>query len=94
VIGKYFSNTEWVKNRFPNIHKHPWTHGKSMKYVTLLLFIGTASPIPCDVFYVACGAKKYPTLLFWVTMVAARFVRYMYLGYGFKYFGDFFNKLI
>ena len=91
-LGRYFSNTKWVKRHFPNIHDHPWTKGRSRTYVTWLLFIGTASPIPCDVFYVACGAKKYPTWLFWVTMVAARFVRYVYLGYGFKYFGDLFDK--
>jgi len=93
-IGRYFSNTSWVKNHFPNIHEHPWTKGRSRTNVTWLLFIGTASPIPCDVFYVACGAKKYPTWLFWVTMVAARFVRYIYLGYGFKYFGQFFDRFI
>jgi len=60
----------------------------------MILFLGTASPIPCDVFYVACGAKHYPTLLFWVTMVLARFVRYLYLGYGFLYFRDFFDMFL
>ncbi len=90
LLGRYFGNTGWVKRRFPNIHHHPWTHGRSKKYVTALLFLGTASPIPCDVFYVACGAKRYPSLLFWLTMIAARFVRYCYLGYGFKYFHDWF----
>lgn len=45
----------------------------------------TASSIPCDAFYVACGVKRYPTMLFWSTMVAARFVRYYHMGYIFKY---------
>ncbi len=85
IVGKYFGESKWLKRKFPSVHKHPWTHGKSRWYVTLMLFVGTASPIPCDVFYVACGVKRYPTLLFWVTMVAARFVRYCYLGYIFKY---------
>ncbi|HUV29998.1 MAG TPA: alkaline phosphatase family protein [Acidobacteriota bacterium] len=85
-LGRYFADRPWVQKRFPNIRQHPWTRGKSKKYVTLILFLGTASPIPCDVLYVACGAKRFPALLFLVTMVAARFVRYVYLGYGFAYF--------
>jgi len=32
LLGKYFSKSDWVKKRFPNIHKHPWTHGRSRKY--------------------------------------------------------------
>lgn len=85
VLGKYFGESKWMRKKFPEINKHPWTNGKSRWYVTLMLFVGTASPLPCDVFYVACGVKRYPTLLFWTTMVAARFVRYCYLGYIFKY---------
>jgi len=85
IVGRYFGESNWLKKKFPSVHKHPWTNGKSRWYVTLMLFVGTASPIPCDIFYVACGVKRYPTLLFWVTMVAARFVRYCYLGYIFKY---------
>jgi len=94
MLGKYFGQSSWVKKRFPSVHKHPWTRGKSRWYVTLMLFLGTTSPIPCDVFYVACGVKRYPTLLFWVTMVAARFVRYCYLGYIFKYAPELFERFI
>jgi membrane protein YqaA with SNARE-associated domain len=85
AIGKYFGDSGWLKRKFPDVRKHPWTYGKSRFYVTLMLFLGTASPVPCDVLYVACGVKGYPTFLFWVTMVAARFVRYIYMGYIFKY---------
>jgi membrane protein YqaA with SNARE-associated domain len=56
--------------------------------VTGFLFLGTASPIPCDVFYAACGLKKFPWPLFWATMIGARFIRYWYLGYGFEFFKD------
>jgi membrane protein YqaA with SNARE-associated domain len=94
MLGKHYGGSAWIKKRFPNIRKHPWTHGKSRFYVTLMLFLGTASPIPCDVFYVACGVKRYPTVMFWVTMVLARFVRYCYLGYGFKYAPELFDKII
>jgi membrane protein YqaA with SNARE-associated domain len=87
-MGRFFGQTEWVKKRFPKVVKHPWTHGKSRFYTTLVLFLGTASPIPCDVLYVACGVKKYPSILFLITMTAARFVRYVYLGYFFKYSYD------
>ncbi|UCC43473.1 MAG: DedA family protein [Candidatus Zixiibacteriota bacterium] len=85
AVGRYFSNNAWVKRKFPAIRKHPWTHGKSKKYVTWVLFIGTASPIPCDVVYAACGAKRYPVLPFFLMMVSGRLVRYTYLGglYGY-----------
>lgn len=85
-IGKFFSNNNWVKKKFPTMLKHPWTHGKSKKYVTWILLVGTASPIPCDVLYAACGAKRFPPLVFYITMVAGRFVRYTYLAVFFKYF--------
>lgn len=84
-IGRYLSNRPFVKSRFPEIHNHPWTVGRSRRTVTLFLFLGTASPIPCDVFYLACGAKEYPAGLFWIATALARFVRYAYLGYGFSF---------
>lgn len=90
MIGRYLGNRAWVKRRFPDLQKNPWTHGKSRMYVTMILFFGTVSPLPCDVIYAACGAKRYPALPFAITMAAARFVRYMYVGYGFLYVSDFF----
>ncbi len=90
AIGRYLSDRPWVMKRFPDLHKNRWTSGKSRLYVSLVLFFGTASPLPSDVVYAACGAKRYPTLPFLAIMVAARFVRYLYLGYGFLYFSDFF----
>jgi membrane protein YqaA with SNARE-associated domain len=94
LLGRYFAETDWLKKRFPKVKKHPWTYGKSRWYVTMMLFLGTASPIPCDVFYVACGIKRYPVTLFWITMVAARLIRYLYLGYIFKYAPDLLDKLM
>ncbi len=89
-LGRFFGNREWVKKRFPNILNHPWTEGKSKLYVSWILFLGTASPIPCDVLYAACGVKRYPAVPFLLLMIAGRFVRYIYLGYGFHYFSKFF----
>jgi len=89
-LGRFFANRKWVKKRFPNLLNHPWTEGKSKMYVSWILFLGTASPIPCDVFYAACGVKRYPAVPFLLLMIAGRFVRYIYLGYGFYYFGEFF----
>ena len=90
MIGRYLGDRAWVKRRFPDLHKNHWTYGKSRTYVTMILFFGTASPLPCDVIYAACGAKRYPAIPFVITMVAARFVRYIYIGYGFVYISDFF----
>ena len=84
LIGRYFSERSFIKRKFPNLKEHPWTAGKSRVVVTWILFIGAASPIPIDVVYLACGAKKYPISLFWPLIAAARVVRYLYLGYGFS----------
>ncbi|UCD17002.1 MAG: VTT domain-containing protein [Candidatus Zixiibacteriota bacterium] len=81
-FGKYCGNTRFVKKRFPNASEHPWIAGRSRQYVSLLLFLGTASPIPFDILYFACGIKSYPPHLLYVINVSARFVRYLYLGYG------------
>ncbi len=89
-LGRFFANRQWVHKRFPNLLNHPWAEGKSKMYVSWILFLGTASPIPCDVFYAACGAKQYPALPFFLLMVAGRFVRYIYLGYGFNFFSNIF----
>ena len=90
AAGRYYGNRSWVQRRFPRLREHPWTHGKSKKYVTLILFLGSSSPIPCDIVYAACGAKRFPVLPFLMTLVAGRFVRYIYLGYGFIYISDYF----
>ncbi len=90
AAGRYYGNRSWVQRRFPRLREHPWTHGKSKKYVTLLLFLGSSSPIPCDIVYAACGAKRFPVLPFLMTLTAGRFVRYIYLGYGFIYISDYF----
>ena len=90
-LGRFFADRAWVKKRFPGVINHPWTRGRSMKKVTWILFLGTVSPIPCDVLYVACGAKRYPPLLFLGTMMVARFVRYVYFSYGFKHFSGWFE---
>jgi membrane protein YqaA with SNARE-associated domain len=85
ALGRFFRRHNWVKKRFPQLTNHPWSQGKSRFHVSWILFLGTASPIPCDVFYAACGAKRYPVVLFLAMMVSGRFVRYVYLGFGFKY---------
>ncbi len=85
AAGRYYGNRPWVRRRFPRLREHPWTHGKSKKYVTLILFLGSASPIPCDIVYAACGAKQFPVMPFLMALVAGRFMRYIYLGYGFIY---------
>lgn len=90
ALGRYFGDSEWVKKRFPNFHNYPWTTKKSMAYITLILFLGNASLIPCDVLYAACGFKRYPAWLFFVATTAGRIVRYTYLGYIYALYGNYF----
>ena len=85
-LGRFFGNTKFVRKRFPNLDKHPWTSGKSVLIVSIINFLGTASPFPIDVVYAACGLKKYPFFLFWPIAFVARIVKYSYLVYGFKFF--------
>jgi membrane protein YqaA with SNARE-associated domain len=87
-LGRVLGDTRFVQRKFPNLRTNRWTEGRSKRMVTLFLFLGTASPIPSDVLYAACGFKRFPVFLFYVTMVAARFVRYSYLAYFFKYLID------
>ena len=84
-LGRFFGNTKIVRKKFPNLERHPWTSGRSALIVSILTFLGTASPFPIDVVYAACGLKKYPFFLFWPIAFVARVVKYTYLVYGFKY---------
>jgi membrane protein YqaA with SNARE-associated domain len=84
LLGRRIGRFKAIQKRFPGVESHPWTAGRSRWTISGLLFLGTASPIPCDVFYLACGAKKYPAVPFYVTMVAARTVRYCYLALFFE----------
>jgi membrane protein YqaA with SNARE-associated domain len=89
-LGRRFGESRFVKRRFPKAVEHPWIKGRSRFYVTVMLFLGTASPIPFDVLYLACGIKRYPPVLFYIANVGGRFIRYLYLGYGFVFFGSLF----
>ena len=82
-MGRLFGNSRFFTKRFPDAGKHRWVHGRSRLYVTLALFLGTASPIPFDILYFACGIKKYPPWLLYLANTLGRLVRYIYLGYGF-----------
>lgn len=82
-MGRLFGKSRFFMRRFPDAGKHRWIHGRSRLYVTIALFLGTASPIPFDVLYFACGIKKYPPWLLYIANTLGRLVRYIYLGYGF-----------
>jgi membrane protein YqaA with SNARE-associated domain len=85
MIGRCCGNSKRLRNKYPQIVTHRWMTGQSRRKVSMFLFLGTASPIPCDVFYAACGLKKYPWLPFWTILVSGRIVRYLYLGLGFSF---------
>jgi len=83
-IGRYFGTTDFVKRNFPNIENHPWTEGRSRWIVSIVLFVGAASPIPFDIMYAACGLKRFPALLFWMIIVLAWSLKVSYLVYGYR----------
>ena len=82
-IARYFGKSKFVKRNFPNIENHPWTKGRSIWVVSLILFTGAASPIPFDILYAACGMKRFPILLFAPLLFLAFLIKFAYLFYGY-----------
>jgi membrane protein YqaA with SNARE-associated domain len=82
-IARYFGKSKFVKQNFPIIENHPWTRGRSIWVVSLILFTGAASPIPFDIFYAACGMKRFPILLFAPVLFLAFLIKFAYLFYGY-----------
>jgi len=85
LLGRYFGSTRVVRKYFPNVQSHPWTKGRSGWLVSLLLFGGAVSPIPFDVMYAACGAKRYPVALFTPILFTAWAIKLSVVVYGFKF---------
>ncbi len=83
MLGRYFGRTQFVKRHFPNIENHKWTEGRSMHVVSLILFLGTASPIPFDFMFAACGVKQFPLPVFWLVIISAWIVKLNYLLFGY-----------
>ena len=82
-VARYFGKSKFVKQNFPSIENHPWTRGRSIWVVSLILFTGAASPIPFDILYAACGMKRFPILLFAPVLFLAFLIKFAYLFYGY-----------
>ncbi len=82
-IARYLGKSKFIRRNFPNIENHPWTRGRSIWVVSLILFTGAASPIPFDILYAACGMKRFPILLFAPVLFLAFLIKYAYLFYGY-----------
>ena len=82
-IARLFGKSKFVKRNFPNIENHPWTRGRSIWVISLILFTGAASPIPFDILYAACGLKRYPIFLFTPILFLAFSFKFCYLFYGY-----------
>jgi len=83
-LARYFGKSNFIKRNFPNIERHPWTEGRSLWLISIILFLGAVSPLPCDVLYAACGLKRYPVLLFSPIVFAAFTIKIGYLFYGYE----------
>lgn len=83
LLGRYFGNTRFARKHFPGIENHQWTSGRSVRAISLLLFAGALSPLPFDVMYAACGAKRYPVYLFTPIVFLAWTSRITLLVWGF-----------
>ena len=86
-LGYRFGQARYLRRKFPKALSHPWIEGRSRRVVTILLLLGTITPIPLDVFYLACGIKKYPPLLFMAMIILGALVKYFYMAYGFSFLG-------
>jgi len=83
-LARYFGKSAFIKQNLPNLEKHPWTEGRSLWLISVILFIGAASPLPCDVLYAACGLKRYPVLLFSPIVFVSFSIKFAYLFYGYE----------
>ena len=93
-LARYFGKSAFIKRNFPNIEKHPWTEGRSLWVISLILFIGAASPIPFDILYAACGLKRYPVLLFAPIVFVAFSIKFAYLFYGYDLIQSYLPMLV
>lgn len=82
VIGRYFGSLDYVKNKFPTFENHPWVNGKSFKITSVFLCLGNFLPLPIDIFYAVCGAKKYPPGLFLILVFIGKFFTYSVFVFG------------
>ncbi len=83
-IARYFGKSRFITKNFPNIEKHPWTEGKSFRVISLILFLGAASPVPFDILYAACGLKRYPVTLFAPIVFVSFSIKFAYLFFGYE----------
>ncbi len=83
-LGRYFGTTGFVKRNFPDVGNHPWTRGRSIWVVSLILFGGAVSPIPFEVMYAACGMKRFPIAIFSPILFTAWAIKLSLVVFGFK----------
>lgn len=85
LLGRYFGSLNYVQRKFPNLENHPWANGKSFKITSVCLCFGNFLPVPIDIFYAVCGAKKYPMGLFLVLVFIGKFFTYSVFVFGWGY---------
>ncbi len=90
-IARYFGKSRFIKKNFPNIENHPWTEGRSKRLISLILFVGAASPIPFDIMYAACGMKRFPIILFAPITFISFSIKFTYLFYGYDLIQSYLN---
>ena len=82
-IARYFGKSKFIQKNFPNVENHPWTKGRSVWVVGLILLGGAASPIPFDIMYAACGMKRFPIYIFIPIVLISFCFKFAYLFYGY-----------
>lgn len=87
-LGRYFGRTPFVIRKFPEVEKHCWTKGRSLKVVSLCLLGGALSPLPVHPMFAACGIMRYPAALFIPIVFLAWWIRIGVVVMGIKLIGD------
>ena len=90
-IARYFGKSKFIRRNFPNIENHPWTEGRSKRLISVILFLGAASPIPFDIMYAACGMKRFPVTLFVPITFISFSIKFTYLFYGYDFIISYLN---
>ena len=90
-IARYFGKSKFIRKNFPNIENYPWTQGRSKRVISIILFLGAASPIPFDIMYAACGLKRFPAVLFVPITFISFTIKFTYLFYGYDFISTYIN---
>lgn len=94
MAGRFFTESRFVEKMLPEFRNNSWTYGRSVWFISFILFGGTLLPLPIDVVYAICGAKRYPQILFCMLVLAGKIITYYVIVTGWDTMTSLFSVFI